>query len=104
MNRRLMMSAAAAALCVTVAPGAFAAGQWRLRDRGIQHRAGQTGWREEMICAMRAQALVEPDVASLIGPRHRNTDSAGHLVGFLNNLIEAGVRRDRAEPVEPPTP
>ena len=47
------------------------------------------GWREEMICAMRAQALVEGGCHRLI-VAHRNTDSAGQLED-LNNLIEAGV-------------
>jgi ribose transport system substrate-binding protein len=47
------------------------------------------GWREQMICAMRAQALVEPHVTNII-VAHRNTDSAGQLED-INNLIEAGV-------------
>jgi ribose transport system substrate-binding protein len=87
MNRRLMMGAAAAALCVTMAPAAFAQdGGYTI---GVSNTVQGNGWREEMICAMRAQALVEDDVAGLI-VAHRNTDSAGQLED-LNNLIEAGV-------------
>ena len=87
MTRRLMIGTAAAALCLTMAPAAFAQdGGYVI---GVSNTVQGNGWREEMICAMRAQALVEEDVASLI-VAHRNTDSAGQLED-LNNLIEAGV-------------
>ncbi|MDG4650405.1 ABC transporter substrate-binding protein [Roseibacterium sp. SDUM158017] len=87
MTRRLMMGAAVAALSVTMAPAAFAQdGGYVI---GVSNTVQGNGWREEMICAMRAQALVEPDVAGLI-VAHRNTDSAGQLED-INNLIEAGV-------------
>ncbi len=56
---------------------------------GVSNTVQGNGWREEMICAMRAQALVEPHVTNLI-VAHRNTDSAGQLED-INNLIEAGV-------------
>ena len=56
---------------------------------GVSNTVQGNGWREQMICAMRAQALVEGDVANLI-VSHRNTDSAGQLED-LNNLIAAGV-------------
>jgi ribose transport system substrate-binding protein len=56
---------------------------------GVSNTVQGNGWREEMICAMRAQALVEGDVTGLI-VAHRNTDSAGQLED-INNLIEAGV-------------
>jgi len=56
---------------------------------GISNTVQGNGWREQMICAMRAQALVEGDVGNII-VAHRNTDSAGQLED-LNNLIEAGV-------------
>ncbi|MEM7446003.1 MAG: ABC transporter substrate-binding protein [Pseudomonadota bacterium] len=68
-----------------LAPSAFAADY----TIGISNTVQGNGWREQMICAMRAQALVEGDVANLI-VAHRNTDSAGQLED-LNNLIEAGV-------------
>ncbi|MGR3467389.1 MAG: ABC transporter substrate-binding protein [Shimia sp.] len=56
---------------------------------GVSNTVQGNGWREQMICAMRAQALVEPHVTDII-VAHRNTDSAGQLED-INNLIEAGV-------------
>jgi ribose transport system substrate-binding protein len=87
MNRRLMMGAAVCRISVTMAPAAFAQdGGYTI---GVSNTVQGNGWREEMICAMRAQALVEGDVTGLI-VAHRNTDSAGQLED-INNLIEAGV-------------
>jgi len=56
---------------------------------GVSNTVQGNGWREQMICAMRAQAAVESDVTKLV-VSHRNTDSAGQLED-LNNLIAAGV-------------
>ncbi len=83
--KKLLTSAAALAIVATMAPAAFAADY----SIGISNTVQGNGWREQMICAMRAQALVEDDVSNLI-VAHRNTDSAGQLED-LNNLIEAGV-------------
>jgi len=84
---RLMTGAAALMMSVALAPAAFAQdGGYTI---GVSNTVQGNGWREEMICAMRAQALVEEDVTGLI-VAHRNTDSAGQLED-LNNLIEAGV-------------
>ena len=43
---------------------------------GISNTVQGNGWREEMICAMKAQALASGEVASL-NIAHRNTDAAG---------------------------
>lgn len=83
--RKRLTATAAIALTVLLAPSAFATDY----TIGISNTVQGNGWREQMICAMRAQALVEGDVANLI-VAHRNTDSAGQLED-LNNLIEAGV-------------
>jgi len=84
---RLMTGAAALLTSVALVPAAFAQdGGYTI---GVSNTVQGNGWREEMICAMRAQALVEEDVTALI-VAHRNTDSAGQLED-LNNLIEAGV-------------
>jgi ribose transport system substrate-binding protein len=56
---------------------------------GVSNTVQGNGWREQMVCAMRAQAAVEGDIGKLI-VSHRNTDSAGQLED-LNNLIAAGV-------------
>ena len=79
---------AALAIAVTLAPTAFAQ-DGKPYTIGVSNTVQGNGWREEMICAMRAQAAVEEDVSALI-VAHRNTDSAGQLED-LNNLIEAGV-------------
>ena len=82
--KRLTTGALALLTTVAFAPAAFA--EYTI---GVSNTVQGNGWREEMICAMRAQALVEPDVTGLI-VAHRNTDSAGQLED-INNLIEAGV-------------
>ena len=56
---------------------------------GISNTVQGNGWREEMVCAMKAQALVSGKVASL-NIAHRNTDAAGQLED-IRNLIQAGV-------------
>jgi ribose transport system substrate-binding protein len=86
--KKFLTGAAALAIAATLAPGAFAAGHGGYTI-GVSNTVQGNGWREQMICAMRAQALVEGDVTNLI-VAHRNTDSAGQLED-LNNLIEAGV-------------
>ncbi|MFO7920665.1 sugar ABC transporter substrate-binding protein [Rhodobacteraceae bacterium W635] len=85
---RFLTGAAALAMSVAFAPAAFAEAHGGYTI-GVSNTVQGNGWREEMICAMRAQALVEGDVTDLI-VAHRNTDSAGQLED-LNNLIEAGV-------------
>ena len=86
--KKLLASAAALAITASMAPAAFASGHTSYTI-GVSNTVQGNGWREQMICAMRAQAAVEGDVEGLI-VAHRNTDSAGQLED-LNNLIEAGV-------------
>ena len=86
--KKVLNGTAALLLAASLAPAAFAAGH-KSYTIGVSNTVQGNGWREEMICAMRAQALVEGDVSNLI-VAHRNTDSAGQLED-LNNLIEAGV-------------
>jgi ribose transport system substrate-binding protein len=57
------------------------------------------GWREEMICAIKAQALASGNVASL-NIAHRNTDAAGQLED-IRNLIGAGVNAIVVNPADP---
>jgi ribose transport system substrate-binding protein len=83
--KKLSLTAAVIAFGGTFAPGAYADDY----TIGISNTVQGNGWREQMVCAMRAQALVEADVSGLI-VAHRNTDSAGQLED-LNNLIAAGV-------------
>ncbi|MEM7722053.1 MAG: ABC transporter substrate-binding protein [Pseudomonadota bacterium] len=83
--KRFLTGTAAFAIAATMAPAVMAENY----TIGVSNTVQGNGWREQMICAMRAQAGAEADVANLI-VAHRNTDSAGQLED-LNNLIEAGV-------------
>ena len=56
---------------------------------GISNTVQGNGWREEMVCAMKAQALASGMVTSL-NIAHRNTDAAGQSED-IRNLIQAGV-------------
>ena len=56
---------------------------------GVSNTVQGNGWREEMVCAMKAQALASGEVSSL-NIAHRNTDAAGQLED-IRNLISAGV-------------
>jgi ribose transport system substrate-binding protein len=86
--KKLLSGAAIIAVAASLTSAAFADGH-KSYTIGISNTVQGNGWREQMICAMRAQALVESDVTNLI-VAHRNTDSAGQLED-INNLIEAGV-------------
>lgn len=56
---------------------------------GVSNTVQGNGWREQMVCAMKAEALASGKVASL-NIAHRNTDAAGQLED-IRNLIQAGV-------------
>ncbi len=79
------MGAAVAALMIG-APVASFADDYVI---GVSNTVQGNGWREEMVCAMKAEALASGKVASL-NIAHRNTDAAGQLED-IRNLIEAGV-------------
>jgi ribose transport system substrate-binding protein len=83
--RNLKLGAATLALLI----GAGAASAEAPYTIGISNTVQGNGWREQMICAMKAQALDSGKVDQLI-VAHRNTDAAGQLED-LRNLIEAGV-------------
>ena len=52
---------------------------------GVSNTVQGNGWREEMICSIKAQALASGEVDSL-NIAHRNTDAAGQLED-IRNLI-----------------
>jgi ribose transport system substrate-binding protein len=81
MKKLLMTTAALMALA-----GAADAKMYKI---GISNTVQGNGWREEMVCAMKAQALASGEVESL-NIAHRNTDAAGQLED-IRNLIQAGV-------------
>ncbi|MBL4628049.1 MAG: ABC transporter substrate-binding protein [Roseicyclus sp.] len=93
--KRLLTTAAALAM---MTPAAYADGHQNFTI-GVSNTVQGNGWREQMICAMRAQAAMEGDVGQLI-VAHRNTDAAGQLED-LNNLIEAGVDAIVLNPANP---
>ena len=66
---------------------------------GVSNTVQGNGWREEMICAIKAQALASGNVASL-NIAHRNTDAAGQLED-IRNLISAGVNAIVVNPADP---
>ena len=66
---------------------------------GVSNTVQGNGWREEMICSIKAQALASGEVASL-NIAHRNTDAAGQLED-IRNLIAAGVDAIIVNPADP---
>src|SRR6056297_3230336 len=92
----MLQGAALAALAFGLGTGGAMAQDYTL---GISNTVQGNGWREEMICAMKAQALDSGMVESL-NIAHRNTDAAGQLED-LRNLIEAGVDAIVLNPASP---
>src|SRR5919108_2812178 len=66
---------------------------------GVSNTVQGNGWREEMVCAMKAQALASGKVAKL-NIAHRNTDAAGQLED-IRNLISAKVDAIVVNPADP---
>lgn len=66
---------------------------------GVSNTVQGNGWREEMVCAIKAQALASGKVAKL-NIAHRNTDAAGQLED-LRNLISAKVDAIVVNPADP---
>src|SRR3712207_6653400 len=86
----------AAAVAVLAAGPAAAQEPYTL---GVSNTVQGNGWREEMICAIKAQALASGKVDSL-NIAHRNTDAAGQLED-IRNLIAAGVDAIVVNPADP---
>ncbi len=76
--------------------GAAAAQEYTI---GVSNTVQGNGWREEMICAMKAEALASGKVKAL-NIAHRNTDAAGQLED-LRNLISAKVDAIVVNPADP---
>jgi ribose transport system substrate-binding protein len=66
---------------------------------GVSNTVQGNGWREEMICAIKAQALASGKVTKL-NIAHRNTDAAGQLED-IRNLISAHVDAIVVNPADP---
>jgi ribose transport system substrate-binding protein len=91
---KIGLAALAAGLCSSAA---IAAG--KTYTIGVSNTVQGNGWREEMICAIKAQALASGEVAKL-NIAHRNTDAAGQLED-LRNLISAKVDAIVVNPADP---
>jgi ribose transport system substrate-binding protein len=91
-----MISVLAGAAILATSGGAFAAGPYTI---GVSNTVQGNGWREEMVCAIKAQALASGEVASL-NIAHRNTDAAGQLED-IRNLISAKVNAIIVNPSDP---
>ena len=83
--KKVLLGTVALLLAAGISP-ALGAGGYKI---GISNTVQGNGWREEMVCAMKAEALASGKVASL-NIAHRNTDAAGQLED-MRNLIQAGV-------------
>ena len=93
-----MRGLAAAAVAALAAGGALAQ-DGPPYTIGISNTVQGNGWREEMICAMKAQALDSGEVEAL-NIAHRNTDASGQLED-IRNLVEAGVDAIVLNPANP---
>lgn len=93
--KRTLMGAAALAISTAIPGGAMAENY----TIGVSNTVQGNGWREQMVCAMKAEALASGKVASL-NIAHRNTDAAGQLED-INNLINAGVDAIVVNPSSP---
>ncbi len=91
---KLGLAALAAGLSASVAMA-----QDKSYTIGVSNTVQGNGWREEMICAIKAQALASGKVDKL-NIAHRNTDAAGQLED-LRNLISAKVDAIVVNPADP---
>src|ERR687893_1060468 len=92
----VMPGLVAAALGLSATAPAVAQDKYTI---GVSNTVQGNGWREEMICAIKAQALAAGNVESL-NIAHRNTDAAGQLED-IRNLIGAGVNAIVVNPADP---
>jgi ribose transport system substrate-binding protein len=83
----------------TTSPGASAEGGEGSYHIGVSNTVAGNGWREEMICSIKAQAADSGEVADLT-IQHRNTDAAGQLED-IRTLIAADVDAIIVNPVSP---
>jgi ribose transport system substrate-binding protein len=89
-----MLLAGAAFMATAVSAGAQ--GTYTI---GVSNTVQGNGWREEMVCAIKAQALASGKVSAL-NIAHRNTDAAGQSED-IRNLISAGVNAIVVNPADP---
>src|ERR1700710_2352494 len=86
MKRRNLLAGVAIAFGLTAATGAMAEGKYVV---GVSNTLIGNGWREEMICSIKAQALAS-GVVSKVVVANRNAGPA-EQISDLHNRIPAGV-------------
>jgi ribose transport system substrate-binding protein len=87
--RRLAAVVALLAVLVAVAGTAGYATSQQNYVLGMSNTLVGNGWREGMLCSIRAEALASGKVSKVI-EAHRQTDTAGQIAD-IRNLISAGV-------------
>ena len=81
--------AVAAILAATGASGGASAADAKKYAVGVSNTLIGNGWREEMICSIKAQAKAS-GVVSKVVIANRNTDAAGQIAD-IRNLISSGA-------------
>jgi ribose transport system substrate-binding protein len=107
MDRKAKLFAGLAAVVMTASLAGSVAAQspaapataGKMYKIGVSNWLQGNGWREEMICSMKAQALASGRVSQL-NVRHRTTDAAGQIED-IGNLINAGVDAIVVNPISP---
>jgi ribose transport system substrate-binding protein len=93
-----VMAAAVAGPVAAQSPAASgAAGSYTI---GISNNAAGNGWREEMICSMKAEALASGQVAGPMNIIH-HTVKAPEQLADLRTLVSAGVDAIVVNPADP---
>lgn len=86
MKACIKLASASAAALVIAASGAQAAGKYVV---GVSNTLIGNGWREEMVCSVKAEALASGKVAKVILANRNGGPS--EQIADLRNLISAGV-------------
>src|SRR6476469_5896237 len=96
---RVLVAMLPCVIAATLSVSAFQAAAKDSYTIGVSNTVQGNGWREEMICSMKAQALASGKVSKL-NIAHRNTDAAGQLED-IRNLISAKVNAIVVNPADP---
>jgi ribose transport system substrate-binding protein len=94
-----MLAGACTGAAATAPPAASTGGGTGTYKIGLSNTLQGNGWREEMVCSAKAQAVSSGQVASLTID-HRTTDAAGQL-SDIRDLIAKGVNALIVNPASP---
>ena len=85
-----------------IALAAGASGQAPAAEKyvvGVSNTLVGNGWREEMVCSIKAEALASGKVSKVILANRNGGPS--EQIADLRNLISAGVQHHHRQPVRP---